>query len=63
MSDDDKLVEAGKAIAVGPLCTFIQPGDTFFFLAYGAEVTPDVEGERYWTVAEDSAFIMGKLHV
>ena len=36
-------------------------GDFITFLRWGAEVTPDMDGEEYWTVREDVAFITGKV--
>lgn len=60
-SDKDTLVEAGKVISVGEGVTFVKPGDTVFFLVYGAEETPEMDGEKFWTVADDPRFMMGKL--
>ncbi len=54
-------MEAGKVIKVGEGVTFVKEGDTFFFLAYGAEETPEYQGRKYWTVLDDPRFIMGKV--
>ena len=60
-SDDGDVIEAGKVISVGEGVMFVKPGDTIFFLRWGAEQTPEVDGEQYWTVQNDTRFIMGKL--
>jgi len=61
-SNEAEKIEAGKVIAVGEGCTFLKEGDVFFFLSWGAEQTPKLPDseEQYWTIAEDSRFIMGK---
>lgn len=59
-NDRDMVIEAGKVIGVGEGVTFCKEGDVIFFLAYGAEETPEVDGKTYWTVADDSRFLMGK---
>jgi hypothetical protein len=58
-NDKDSLVEAGKVIAVGAGVTEVQPNDIIFFLGYGAEETPEFNGEKYWTVACVPEFLMG----
>lgn len=60
-NDRDTVVEAGKVIGVGDGVAFVKEGDTVFFLSYGAEETPEIDGKTYWTVANDTRFIMGKL--
>jgi co-chaperonin GroES (HSP10) len=60
LSDDDNIVEAGKVLGIGEGVEFCKEGDTIFFLRYGAEETPEIDGKKYWTVASDSRFIMGK---
>lgn len=59
--DKESVIEAGKVISVGEHVMFVKPGDTVFFLNYGAEQTPEIDGESYWTVACDDRFIMGKI--
>lgn len=60
LSDEDNIVEAGKVIEVGEGVTFVKPNDIIFFLRYGAECTPEMEGKKYWTVRDCPEFIMGK---
>jgi len=60
-SEDSDNIEAGRVLSVGENVTFVKKGDIFFFLAYGAEETPDYEGEKYWTILDDKRFIMGKI--
>lgn len=52
--------ESGTVIDPGT-STFFKKGDSITFLRWGAEVTPDMDGEEYWTVREDVAFITGKV--
>lgn len=59
-NDKDSIVEVGLVLSVGTDVTFVKPGDTVFFLSYGAEQTPEIEGESHWTVACVPEFIMGK---
>lgn len=60
-NDKDSAIEAGTVVSVGRDVDFVKEGDTIFFLAYGAEQTPEMDGKSYWTVAAESAFIMGKM--
>lgn len=60
-NDKEAAIEAGKVLAVGSEVTFVKEGDTVFFLAFGAEQTPELDGQSYWTVACDSRFVMGKI--
>lgn len=60
-NDKDSAIEAGTVISIGRDVDFVKEGDTIFFLSYGAEETPEYEGKKYWTVAAESAFLMGKI--
>lgn len=59
-NDRDTVIEAGKVLGIGEGVTFCKEGDTIFFLAYGAEETPEVDGKTYWTVRDCPEFLMGK---
>ncbi len=52
--------ESGTVINPGT-STFFKSGDKITFLRWGAEVTPEIEGQEYWTVREDVAFVTGKI--
>lgn len=60
-SDEGDVIEAGKVISIGEGVTFTKPGDTVFFLRWGAEQTPEIDGKQYWTLLDDKRFIMGVL--
>lgn len=61
LSEEKQVVEIGKVLGVGEGVTFVKEGDTIFFLHYGVECTPEVEGKRYWTVRDCPEFIMGVM--
>lgn len=63
LSDSDQIVEAGKVLGIGEGVTFCKEGDTIFFLRYGAEETPEIDGKKYWTVRDCPEFIMGRMNV
>jgi len=57
--DKDTMVEAGTVVAVGANVKSVEVGDIIAFLSYGAEQTPEVEGEKHWTVRDCPEFLMG----
>ncbi len=59
LSEEAQIVEAGKVLGVGEGVEFVKEGDTIFFLGYGAEKTPEMDGKVYWTVRDCPEFIMG----
>lgn len=61
LNDREVVVEAGMVLGVGQGVTFCKEGDTIFFLAYGAEETPEIDGKTYWTVRDCPEFMMGKI--
>lgn len=59
-SVDESLIEAGEVVAVGSDVTFVKPGDTLYFDAWGCSKTPEIDGERHYVVPEKSEIILGK---
>lgn len=55
-SDENSLIEAGTVIAVGADVTFVKPGDTLYFDAWGCSKTPNGD----YVVTDRSECILGK---
>ncbi len=60
LSQEESLIEAGEVIAIGETVTFVKPGDTLYFDAWGCSKTPEVDGVRHYVVPEKSELILGK---
>lgn len=57
---ENNYEEMGKVISVGKGVTFVKPGDTIFFRAFGCDKTPEVDGKVYYVVEVSPQFILGK---
>jgi co-chaperonin GroES (HSP10) len=58
-TDDQKFIEVGKVIAVGSRVKNIKIGQTIYFLAYGCDQTPEIDGVTHYVVTADPRFILG----
>lgn len=58
---DDNFLEMGEVLAVGSEVRNVSVGDTIFFVKYGVFETPEVDGVKYYLVADSPEYILGKL--
>lgn len=58
--EGDSFLSVGIVIAVGSDVNFLKKGDTVFFVAYGVDKTPEIDGEQFYVVSQKSEFILGK---
>jgi co-chaperonin GroES (HSP10) len=59
-SQQESFLEQGEVIAVGSSVTFVKPGDTICFDAWGCSKTPEIDGVQHYVVSESSQVILGK---
>jgi hypothetical protein len=63
-SNEGTKVNAGRIIQKGlGVGESINIGDIVFFLEFGAEQTPEYEGETHWVLEITSRFVLGFIHV
>lgn len=60
-TSDNNFEEAGTVLQVGTGVTFVQEGDTLYFMAHGLWKTPEVDGVHHYIIEESSEYILGKI--
>lgn len=61
-SDTQEVITWGKVLGIGDGVESCKIGDTIAFVGWGAAETPEMDGQVYWTLRDDSAFLLGILH-
>lgn len=60
-SDANSFEEMGIVMDVGAGVKFVKKGDTVFFVKWGIEKTPEINGKAYYVIPDSIEFIIGKI--
>ncbi len=59
--DNNNFEEMGIVVQAGKGVKFAKVGDTLFFVKWGVEKTPEINGISYFVVPDSAEFIIGRI--